>query len=541
MNYIWDIAGALLLIIGAIMGAVFGIKGLLLFIKGIGVKASNARSVMNTVDTDIVDKQAVTQGVVNRITAHLQSDAYAVRSTFGVYGTDYILKSLKDQGFQLDTTSSICSLNKDYCSTITKITKGKVVAFLGINWSKDRLLDSKGRRRYVSDNIDLADYTLYDSESDERLIVGNYVSLAFASDDENSDEVTAIHNTIVESELDQPHYEVEKVKNTFETHRLYENKYSGFGLSTVIETVVPLSRKMLDLSYPKVNYELEGERYSFGMSGALGVMEQSLLLGENVAMYGAAGTGKTELINQILYRLDQNNKLKLIRLTAADLQVLATDTKAISSLRGALMSNKSEKPIFVIDEAERLLVSGQDGVHTLENSIILQMMSGSIQKELNCQVILAFNADLKSLNPAIFRKGRCNMVIELTALPKEQAINLARELKKLQPEKIFDEVGFIKTVDSPNFNTKGEKYANPKFITLGDVYDSFIHEVKFTAIRSAIQAATGKTVSTGSKDLHKKVKPSQASVPKVPVAVEGPSESKNTPTTKTGGKRQRKR
>ena len=259
---------------------------------------------------------------------------------------------------------------------------------------------------------------------------------------------------------------------------------TGYTLQPYTRKIPRMSKALLSASYSPVNISYKDRSASIPMGDAIDLITATLGLKGNISMFGPTGTGKSYLLDNIA-RIMGNKSSAVIFITptmAADLQkteVLPFLLKEITALR----EDHGLEPVLCIDEAESLLRKSSDGIHTVDNSFMLSLLDGAIQKMFGCVTLMTFNCRPEDLNPALFRAMRMQMVIHLDQISDIQP--LIDILREQNPLMAFD-------------SSKAAILAEQKQVSLAEVYGLFTSPSKDMLLEDLLDKALG---------VPKKVKP----------------------------------
>jgi len=275
---------------------------------------------------------------------------------------------------------------------------------------------------------------------------------------------------------------------------------SGYSLKQASRQIKPISKTLLSQSYNDVTLTYEGENIKVPMGDAIRVMTASLDNKENISIFGVTGSGKSCLADELARRMARNSRAAIIFIAPSmvpelqKVELLPQLTQDLHTLR----EEEGLTPIFFIDEAENLLEKTETGVHSVNNSFMLSMLDGQIQKMLGCCCVLTFNCAPSKLNAAAFREMRMGMQLQLHELEVSKAELLVETLKELNPTFVFDQAEWrnVKT--------------NPLTLTLARVYNCFKSPTKQRILLDIIKELKGEITPPPSSK--QKVQPSRAEV-----------------------------
>ena len=140
----------------------------------------------------------------------------------------------------------------------------------------------------------------------------------------------------------------------------------------------------------------------------LGTRESGLVL-----LYGTAGAGKSSIIRHLCNHCPANYVIVPTSLT----------TKLADADFITFMMDNSDS-VFVLEDCEQLLMDRSVNIFNGAISNILNMSDGLLSDVMNIKFICTFNADIKTIDPALLRKGRCYAKYEFKELCKEKVENL---------------------------------------------------------------------------------------------------------------------
>lgn len=392
-----------------------------------------------------------------------------------------------------EVVTQFCSMDQKACQTVFKVVGdlGNTI-MLSFSWEPVYYLDPKNRPNWVGKNFKLDEQYLYGDENRPQFSYSSGVEIVFPHTiDYTHSDILDLVELIRACEVDRVHYETKRRMT-----RLFRMDYKmgsydvvPYGMEIGIQ-----SPEYLDLAYSEVAISFEGETHTLPMSSGMEFAIEALKDGQNLYIMGAPGVGKTTLMEQVQTRLvNQETDINVVNITAGMIDELQT-IGAQSDFKDALKSLVAYGGLNVIciDEAESVLTQETEGIHSKANSLLLQLLSGSLQRELNCVSILIFNARPEQLNPAVFRAGRAGVIFDLEALPQAQAVKLVDVLKGAMPEKAFDANKFNKTVSEPSKLPNGMVYATKGMISLADLYSCFMERERRSMLIDLLRKKAGK-------------------------------------------------
>jgi hypothetical protein len=134
--------------------------------------------------------------------------------------------------------------------------------------------------------------------------------------------------------------------------------------------------------------------------------------------HGAPGTGKSSYIK---YLCSGVIKRKLAYIPVGLISKLVSP-----DMMPLLMSNKNI--VLVIEDAEKALLSRDEGDNSDLVSTILNLTDGFLGHALNISIIATFNTSKDKIDTALLRKGRLKLCHEFKKLDEEQSRKLARHI-----------------------------------------------------------------------------------------------------------------
>lgn len=140
--------------------------------------------------------------------------------------------------------------------------------------------------------------------------------------------------------------------------------------------------------------------------------ESSILL-----LYGIPGSGKTYLLRKLI--LD-NPDLHFYWLDSSMFNM-------ISSTEFSVFLTKCKNGVFIMEDCERVIQS-RESTHNALITPLLELTDGLIGMNLGLKFICTFNTDLRNVDPALQRKGRCSVSYEFKKLTKNKVQNLWNKL-----------------------------------------------------------------------------------------------------------------
>jgi len=134
-------------------------------------------------------------------------------------------------------------------------------------------------------------------------------------------------------------------------------------------------------------------------------------------LFGLPGTGKTFLLRKLI---TEHPELKFYWLDSSMFNM-------INSTEFSEFLLKCKNGVFVMEDCESIIKSRDDSYNTLITPL-LQLTDGLIGDNLGLKFICTFNTDLRNIDPALQRKGRCALSYEFKKLAKSKAQKLINKL-----------------------------------------------------------------------------------------------------------------
>lgn len=134
-------------------------------------------------------------------------------------------------------------------------------------------------------------------------------------------------------------------------------------------------------------------------------------------LYGGTGTGKTSFIKALISSLDK----QFILVTNAIAAHMAEP-----EFIAFMMENKDS--IFILEDCEQILMAREENRFGGAISNILNMSDGLMSDIFNIKFICTFNTDIKNIDEALLRPGRCFVNYEFKPLCAEKSSKLLENL-----------------------------------------------------------------------------------------------------------------
>lgn len=133
-----------------------------------------------------------------------------------------------------------------------------------------------------------------------------------------------------------------------------------------------------------------------------------------ILLHGQPGTGKTSYIKHLIGKHAHNKFIFIPNDFVDELLKPAFITFMI----------RQRNAVLVIEDAEKIIMSRNQGDKNSVVSTILQLTDGLFSDYLSIKVICTFNTDISKVDKALFRKGRMIAFYEFSALSLEKTKHL---------------------------------------------------------------------------------------------------------------------
>lgn len=401
------------------------------------------------------------------------SHKHKMLDLWGLWSTDHLLRVIKNRYTEVEEMVQWCNLDRTNCSTIIRFKggNGDVYVVKLVSFHKE-YLDPKTRPTFQNNDR----FSIESVLRNGALAVNPQISLLYGAELKEDDAVLIqLLADFDEASIEEIKYPNDKTNRVW-LNRLQIRPYGGLELEEYSMMRRTASEEYFNDAYNPVSIEFNGQDYDIDMDKAIEIGAFSLSKGNNLYIFGSPGTGKTSLMELIQLTLQDYETTSIVNISTEMLEELQ-GIGGEQNIRKALQENIEQglRTIFVIDEAERVMTSDSQGIHSKESSFVLRLLDGSLQRELNCATVLVFNARPEQLNSALFRKGRVGMQFELKPLKRNRALNLVKYLKEALPDRIFDQGQFERILEQCNqLPGRLDHYAGVGEITLGDVWSCFV-------------------------------------------------------------------
>ena len=138
-----------------------------------------------------------------------------------------------------------------------------------------------------------------------------------------------------------------------------------------------------------------------------------------VILHGEKGTGKSTYIK---YIISKHPDKKFVFVPSALVNLLGDPSF------GSFLTSLNNH-IIILEDCENVITDRKatTSSYGAAVSLLLNMTDGILADDLNIKFICTFNEDMKNIDPALLRKGRCVSKYEFTPLCKEKATALLKE------------------------------------------------------------------------------------------------------------------
>lgn len=136
-----------------------------------------------------------------------------------------------------------------------------------------------------------------------------------------------------------------------------------------------------------------------------------------IVWHGEKGSGKTTAIRHLLTHTDKNYLLVTNSIAAH---------MAEPEFVAFMMENKDS--IFILEDCEQILMNREENRFGGAISNILNMSDGLMSDIFNIKFICTFNTDIKNIDEALLRPGRCFVNYEFKPLCAEKSAKLLESL-----------------------------------------------------------------------------------------------------------------
>ncbi len=150
-----------------------------------------------------------------------------------------------------------------------------------------------------------------------------------------------------------------------------------------------------------------------------------------ILLFGQCGTGKTSYIRHLC-----SNYPKDYIIIPSSLITRLSDPDFVT-----FMIDNSDS-VFILEDCEQVLIDRKTNIFNGAISNILNMSDGLLSDIMNLKFICTFNADIRTIDSALLRKGRCYAKYEFKELSEDKvkALNEKHDLKlqEIKPMTLAD-------------------------------------------------------------------------------------------------------
>lgn len=233
-----------------------------------------------------------------------------------------------------------------------------------------------------------------------------------------------------------------------------------------LEAVIP--EGAINLFYNPAEPRVGDRFYKVPMTDYINLCYGWLLKSDPVscAFYGFAGTGKTKLTEQLAWMVADNKDCRLIVGNKKLLDII--DEPEFKMYSERVFSPKLRN-VILFDEAEELFLDKH------YKATLKSLLSGPLQRSLNCAAIIAFNGEPEDYDPALFREGRC-ITIDVTPIKedRERITAIVEHIAAMSEiEYPFNNDRYTALRDQVRKDKDGNITCPKGYITLGDIFASF--------------------------------------------------------------------
>lgn len=270
-------------------------------------------------------------------------------------------------------------------------------------------------------------------------------------------------------------YAIPKVPRKIEELTIQRLMKSNNGYATNPHKIsTKVDDNTVDALYKIRPFIVEGQKYVLNPSEIVPIIVEALADGENVAIIGLPGMGKTTFSRYILSKVKQNpNVREVFDIDEGSLSdIFSSNFEANAALIfGSTQGEPSKKVnVLALDEAHDVL-----NENSPVKSNVLTSLDGNRKEMYNTAFLCCFNeSELDNLDEATFRGGRFGVIVELDPLNAKEARSLADLIEEDLPATKFVDRKKLETIineDSklPNSNTT---YAKAQTAAMGDVFST---------------------------------------------------------------------
>jgi len=381
-----------------------------------------------------------------------------------------MFKAKLSADFSVAVLKSSCDISSGACSymyLITDTTNGNKILMVTSAYPK-KLRDDKERLVYgcISNSENVLNY----ADSADEVVISWGCRLIYGSNSRES--ANLVMEAYKAAELAFIEYPEESTNSTG-IRRLHISKH-GLTFPIIWQRFKNVPKELLNNLYMDFSIFYKGKTIPIKPSYYVNMVSELLINGSNFYMYGTWGTGKTTMLQRIQNQLVRSGA-EVVNIAPADMGMLKKHlTELIGTFSEAVKAatHQGKTPprlVICIDEAEQICLNkGKND----DISVLLELLDGSIKLQINCSVILIFNAEPKELNQALFRAGRLGVEAKLLPLNEEKARAAVKMLQARYSDMEFDEAEFEKLLANQNQLPDGTVYAPAGRISLADMMKS---------------------------------------------------------------------
>jgi SpoVK/Ycf46/Vps4 family AAA+-type ATPase len=220
----------------------------------------------------------------------------------------------------------------------------------------------------------------------------------------------------VDVKTEDLNYVKEIIKESVIFKKINDKNKTSFNLITIERNSFDLLTQKIET--PKINIDLN---YTADLKEKISFLKKKLFEDKSgmILFHGLPGTGKTTFITWLLCQI---SKKKPVIYLPSHLTNILSDPSFITFM----IENKNS--ILVIEEAENIFRSREDGNVSPSISNVLNMSDGILGNILNVIIIATFNTDKQNIDKALLRNGRLIAEHEFKELPLEQAKLVAKNI-----------------------------------------------------------------------------------------------------------------
>lgn len=469
-------------------------------IASLGVVFSTIAVIVLLMKRLLAQKAKVMSGVAFRALAQ-NSSSPVIEMWVSTYGANHnalfmnktistarFLNILQEQYPKSTFVTRSCSMYGNTCNTIFKVEgENDQTCLISLNWS-DHIFKDANTAAYTA-KFELEDYLTEDGK-----LTVSYTTELVSDYSHESSFIQFILDAVKASEIERIYVDMKPDHTVL--YKLHVSK-GDVDLRPFKIPIHTLHSRYLNLAYEPVEIQFEGENHSIPMSELFSVLESTIELSSNAAIFGIPGSGKTVLVEGLAKHLSEELGYKVIMVPANVVSNLL-DPAACAQFVSIIQFEKERgnEVVLIIDEAESLVAKNESGIHSEASTLMLQLLDGTLKRELNIPVVMVFNTKIENLNPAVFRAQRMAQIpIVLKPLKEERARLLVEYLKVHLPGKSFDSKTFELKLKQQNTMSDGTIYAEAGYISLADVYSTFLDQDRRVLISTILRRTSEKTIS----------------------------------------------